>query len=500
MPEHKPHILLLINDEHRADVMPVEGNPHIQTPNLDPIIDRGFYFRNAYTPSPICVPARQSFLSGLYPRNCGSLNFGDAMPSEVLTIPGHLSRYGYRTCAAGKMHFVGPDQMHGWHERIGRDIVGKNGYESANDPEHQALIEREPGTGSWFNKVTAEVKNARAGRGHWLQHDRYSVDGALNFLDEYFVNEPYDRTTPNPLLLAVSLWSPHYPYQCPDDLFAHYLRRVTPYVEDFEDVPEHFQTPDFFKVPVGEAVTYREAHRATAAYYGMIEWMDGQFGRVLNKLEALNVRDDFAIVFLSDHGEMLGQKGLWEKQQYFEGSVRVPFAVQWPHRFPNGGSTVHENVSLVDLFPTLCDIANVPVPENLDGRSVLPLMEGTEHNWPDDVYSELWNVHNGPSVMVKHGDLKLCRFDGHEGVPGTADDPWACPEQLYDLGKDPGETVNLIENPEYADQLKALRARLDNLPHPRAKDSMNRFTGETRTPYALQHKTLNPPKPGRPKN
>ncbi len=477
MPERKPHILMLINDEHRPDVMPVEGNPHIRTPTLDWMIDGGFYFRNAYTPSPICVPARQAFLSGLYPRNCGCANFGDAMPSEVLTIPGHLSRYGYTTCAAGKMHFVGPDQMHGWHQRIGRDIVGRNGYEPADDPEHQALIERDPGTGSWPDKVKQEVRYARAGRGHWLQHDRYSVDGALMYLDEHFVNEPYDRTNPSPLLMAVSLWSPHYPYQCPDDLFAYYLRRVKPYEED---VPEDFECPDFFKVEVGKDVTYREAHRATAAYYGMIEWMDAQFARVIDKLRELDVLDDFAIVFLSDHGEMLGQKGLWEKQQYFEGSARVPFAVRWPQRYPNGGATVQRNVSLVDLFPTLCDIANVPIPEGLDGRSVVPLMEGRDEDWPDDVYSELWAVHNGPSVMVKHGDMKLFRFDGHEGTPGLGPD---CPEQLFDLARDPDETRNLIDHPDYADRLADLRARLDALPDPRKKDANNRFVGTEREPF-----------------
>ena len=481
MPERKPHILLLINDEHRPDVLPIEGNPHIRTPVVDRVIDGGFYFRNAYTPSPICVPARQSFHSGLYPRNCGSLNFGDAMPSEVLTIPGHLSRYGYSTCLAGMTEFVGPDQMHGWQRRIGLDIKSKyNGYEPADDPEHRALIEREPGTGQWPNKITTEVKRARAGRGHYMQHDRYCVDGALIYLDEYFVNEMWDRTDPAPLLLAVSLWSPHYPYKCPDDLFAHYLRRVEPFEED---VPEHFDTPDAFKVPIGEAVTNREAHRATAAYYGMIEWMDGQFGRVIDKLEELDVLDDFAVVFLSDHGEMLGQKGLWEKQQYFEGSARVPFAVQWPQRFPNGGATVQRNVSLVDLFPTLCDIANVPIPGGLDGRSVVPLMEGQTDDWPDDVYSELWDARNGPSVMVKHGDLKLFRFDGHWGILKRDGDTLDCPQQLYDLARDPDERVNRIDDASYADRLADLRARLDALPDPRAKDGQNRFIGETRQPY-----------------
>ena len=482
MPENKPHILLLINDEHRPDVMPIEGDRHIRTPTLDRLIDEGSYFRNAYTPSPICVPARQSFLSGLYPRNCGCLNFGDAMPSEVLTIPGHLSRYGYTACAAGKMHFVGPDQMHGWQQRIGRDIAGRNGYEPADDPDHMARVTREPGTGSWPDKVKAEITHARAGPGHHLQHDRYSVDGALMFLDEHFVNEPYDRTNPNPLLMAVSLWCPHYPYQCPDDLFAYYLRRVTPYVED---VPAHFDTPEFFKVKVGEDVTYREAHRATAAYYGMIEWMDAQFGRVIAKLEALNVLDDFVVVFCSDHGEMLGEKGLWEKQQYFEASVRVPFFVRWPQRFPGGGTTISQNISLVDLFPTLCDIADVPIPEGLDGRSVVPLLEGRTEGWPDEVYSELWDVHNGPSVMVKRGDLKYIRFDGHFGQPrASGQDPVDCPDQLYDLAADPKETRNLCDDPAYATAAAELRAKLAALPEPRKKDSANRMIGAERSAYA----------------
>ena len=164
MPEKKPHILLLINDEHRPDVMPIEGNPHIRTPTLDRFINQGTYFRNAYTPSPICVPARQSFLSGLYPHNTGALENNNEMPSEVVTIPGHLSRYGYQSVGAGKMHFPGPDQMHGWHERIGRDIRGRNGYESAKDPAHSAETVTEPGTGKWSSakEVARTPASARA--------------------------------------------------------------------------------------------------------------------------------------------------------------------------------------------------------------------------------------------------------------------------------------------------------------------------------------------------
>jgi choline-sulfatase len=201
---------------------------------------------------------------------------------------------------------------------------------------------------------------------------------------------------------------------------------------------------------VGTDVTWREAHRATAAYCGMVEWVDRQYGRVIAKLEELNVLDDFVIAFLSDHGEMLGQKGLWEKQQYFEASARVPFSITAPRHLAGGGQTVRHNVSLVDLFPTLCELAAIPVPPGLDGRSLVPLMEGNADGWPNAVYSELYNIRNGPSEMVKHGDLKYFRYHGKD---------W--PEQLFDLAADPVENRNLIDDPAYAADLQRLRARLD---------------------------------------
>jgi len=230
------------------------------------------------------------------------------------------------------MHFAnGTDQMHGFHERIGRDIRGRNGYEPASDPAHQAKKFNEEGTGKW--PQIKEITNARTGMSTYMRQDKYTVDGALMYLDEFFADPSYDRTGDGPLFLAVSLNCPHYPFQCPEELFSYYLRRVEPIVED---LPEKFECNDYFKVKIGKDVTYREAHRATAAYYGMIEWADNQFGRVISKLEWLNVLEDFVVVFLTDHGEMLGVKGLWEKQQYFDASVRVPFFISWPQRFPQG--------------------------------------------------------------------------------------------------------------------------------------------------------------------
>ena len=307
-----------------------------------------------------------------------------------------------------------------------------------------------------------EIRDAQPGLGHWMLHDQYTVDGALLFLEEYFVNASYDRPKSNPLCMAVSLWSPHYPYQCPLDLFNYYMQRVIPIVEPPN---AQFECNDFFKVRVNHDVTYRQAHRATAAYYGMIEWMDAQFGRVIEKLEHLNVLDDFIVIFLSDHGEMLGTKGLWEKQSYFEASARVPLAIWYPKRFDRKPKIIEENVSLVDLFPTVCELANIPTPDELDGRSLIPLIEGGAVEWPDTVYSELWRVLNGPSVMVKEGSLKYFRFNNGQD--------W--PEQLFDLSEDPDERNNLIDNPAYADALSKLRAKVDALPPPRRKDEDNRF-------------------------
>ncbi|RKU28840.1 hypothetical protein C6497_08760 [Candidatus Poribacteria bacterium] len=463
MATKKPHILLLINDEHRPDILPIEDDPVIRTPTLTRFINEGTYFRNAYTPSPVCVPARQSFLSGLYPRNSGCLNFGDPMPTEVRTIPGHLGNYGYYSCCAGKMHFVGQDVMHGWHERIGRDIIGNNGYPYPPvKDEHTAKIVREPGTGMKQNKVVQEIRDAQPGIGHWMLHDQYNVDGALLFLEEFFVNASYDRPKANPLCMAVSLIAPHYPYQCPLDLFNYYMQRVEPIIDEPN---ENFDYDNFFRVEVGKDVTYRQAHRATAAYYGMIEWMDMQFGRVIQKLEHLNVLDEFIIVFLSDHGEMLGTKGLWEKQSYFEPSVRVPLSIWNPKIFGSEQKTIEKNVSLVDLFPTLCELSDIPIPEDIDGKSLVPLIQNENGDWDDTVYSELWRAQNGPSVMVKEGDLKYFRFDNDKG--------WQ--DQLFDLSNDPHENNNLIDNPNYNQQLSRLQSRINALPTPRQKDKYNNF-------------------------
>lgn len=341
----KPHVLLLIDDEHRPDVLGIEGNPHVRTPMLDRVMAECTYFRSAYTPAPVCVPARQSFLSGLYPRHCGCIDFNTPLPSDALTIPGHLAHYGYYTACAGKMHFLGTDQMHGWHERIGRDaavVVDDSPLRhlaAQADPARRGTRYVEPGTALWQTKK--EITNARVGKGRHMSQDLYTMERAMMFIEEYFVDAYYDRPKDQPLLLSVSLNSPHYPYQCSEDLFSYYLRRVEPYAEDLQ---ENFDCHEFFKVKIGEDATLRDARRATAAYSGLVEMVDQQYAGVINRLGELDVLDDFIIIFLSDHGEMLGQKGLWHKLQFFEAAARVPFSITAPQILPKVEQVATQNV------------------------------------------------------------------------------------------------------------------------------------------------------------
>ena len=180
----------------------------------------------------------------------------------------------------------------------------------------------------------------------------------------------------------------------------------------------------------------------------MIETIDEYYGIVLDALEAAGQDlDEWIIIYTSDHGEMLGQHGIWEKQKFFEASVGVPLFVRWPARFGSEGRTVTENVNLCDLFATLCDFIGVPTPDGLDSRSLARLCQGLFPNWNNESVSQF----GGRNLMIKQGDLKY-QYYGSD-----------MPEVLFDLGRDPQERVNLIEDPTYADACRQFRHRCGEL-------------------------------------
>lgn len=457
--ERPPNILLLASDEHRADTAGYTGNGVIRTPTLDRLASTGAVFDAAYSPSPICVPARQCLACGQLPSTCGVRRYGQDLPPFSMTFARWLVEHGYYAAACGKLHHMGPDQMQGWCRRVGMDHMCET---EAPQSEVSGLRRK------WSD--AKEVRRAGVGSGPTTHAwDDYALDGFRRLVNELLIDPHYDKARPDqPMLLYLGLNNPHYPYFADEASLSYYLNRVTPYTD---------QTPfphpwlgrtanpegDTPFVAVGDTgqVSHRDVRRATAAYYANVERIDTQFGQALDALvHAGQDTDDWLIIYFSDHGEMLGQHAIWEKQKFFEGSVRVPLIVRWPRRLPP--RRVAENVSLCDLFATLCDAAGIATPPEercvngrpLDSRSLLGLAEGNAAGWDNLAVSEF----NGTDLMVKLGQLKYQRYDR----PECRDEP----EVLFDLSHDSSESCNLIAEPGYAEALKDLRRVANGLLKP----------------------------------
>ena len=257
-------------------------------------------------------------------------------------------------------------------------------------------------------------------------------------------------------MLMVSLVRPHVPFLTTHDRFTHYLNRVAPY--DRETAFDHPFLASRSVTP-GLDVSEREIRRATAAYYGMVEGIDEDYGKVLAALEHVGQNlDDWIIIYTSDHGEMLGQHTLWEKTKFFEGSVKVPLIIRLPGR-ANAGRVVQENVNLCDLFATICDLTGVPAVDGLDSRSLLPLLNGDGAAWDNESVSHYGGTFLGheddferfENLMIKRDCLKYQYY-------GTQ-----MPEVLFDLEANPEETINYLHDPRYAEALANFRARRDEL-------------------------------------
>lgn len=440
MRPNKPNILFLMSDEHRADVTGFEGDPVIRTPNLDLLAATGTVFRNAYTPSPICIPARQSLMAGQLPRTTGCESYGQDLRPGHMTFSRRLAQYGYQTVVSGKLHHMGTDQMQGWTKRLYGDMeISPAFLEGKEQSEFDKYARPSP---KWSQ--AKEVMRSGIGQGPSVAHDRLTVEAALQFIDDYFNSTYYDREKIEPLLLKVSLLQPHYPYLTGEEKFTYYLNRVKPYTGE---IPFDHPFLSRMEVRPGADASERELRRATAAYYGMVETIDDHYGTILRALaHAGQNPDDWIIVYTADHGEMLGQHGIWEKQKFFEASVRVPLIVRYPEKFPEG-KVVGQNVGLCDLFATLCELAGVPVPDGLDSRSLVPLLAGDDAAWDNEAVSQF----RGRNLMIKRDQLKY-----HYYGPDM-------PEVLFDLQRNPEETINFIAEPEYGERVDRFRRRAAEL-------------------------------------
>ena len=439
----QPNILILMADQLTPRALAAYGNQVSLAPHISALASTGVVFDSAYCNSPLCAPSRYALMTGQLPSANGGYDNAAALSSEAVTFAHYLRHAGYRTILSGKMHFCGADQLHGFEERLTTDIYPAD-FGWTPDWQHPDVRP------SWYHNMSSVIEAGACVRSNQLDFDDEVVFAARQKLFD-LARDPDRR----PFCMTVSMTHPHDPYAISSPYWDLYsdeqidMPRVAGAPPDEDAHSRRLRALiDLERTPV----TQQQVRQARRAYYGAISYVDEQVGALLRALEQTGQAENTVIVLTSDHGDMLGERGLWYKMNFFESVSRVPLIVHAPRRF--AAHRVAESVSLVDLLPTLLDLAHAGAapgasddfPLDIEGRSLLPhLLQSGGH---DDVAAEyLAEGALAPIVMLRQGDYKF--------IHSTAD-----ADQLYHLPSDPNELRNLIHDPASADVLARLRAEV----------------------------------------
>jgi choline-sulfatase len=440
MPQDRPNVLVLTSDQHNyrflGHVEASNGGEPVRTPTLDALAASGTTFDSAYCPVPVCAPSRISTLTGREPRRCGAWTNGSVLRPGLATLPGVFADAGYRTCLVGKMHFGGSRQYCGFQRRPFGDLTGKAGHQHPPFPGSDGFRRglRDAGVPGIPESLLQEYTVHRE---------------TVSFLREH-----RHRNPDQPWFCCASFSRPHSPFTAPRRHYERYLGDTPlPDVGREGDTADHPFTVRSYE---GQQSTYEvdldeEALRfARAGYFACVDFLDEVVGDLLTDLEADGFLDDTVVVYLSDHGEFAGEHGLWFKSHWGEDASRVPLVVETPAQRRGGADahTVETPVSLVDLFPTLCGLADVPVPGGLDGADLSSAARtGAE---PDR-----GPVTSDNFVRMDEGLAYRMVRDGRYKYVGFAD----APELLFDLAADPRELTNLAADPAGEDAAALDRLR-----------------------------------------
>jgi choline-sulfatase len=432
----RPNILFVMADQMAPGFLPIHGHPVVKTPHLSTLAERGTVFDSAYCPSPLCAPSRFSMMAGRRPAGIGAYDNAADFAADVPTFAHYLRQAGYRTALSGKMHFCGPDQLHGFEERLTTDIYPAD-FGWTPDWEHPQLRP------SWYHSMLSVIQAGPCQRSNQLDFDEEVVYAARRYL--FDAARGADE---RPFCLVVSMTHPHDPYA----ILPEYWNR---YREADIDLPKLATSPDqsdphwrrLRHVADMDRYEITETHirRARRAYYGAISYVDDQLGSLLRTLKEGGLEGGTIVLFTADHGDMLGERGLWYKMTWHENACRVPLIVKFPQ--DGRGRRVAQSVSTVDLLPTLAEIAGdgrAPAyGAPIDGQSLLPHLSGTDGH--DEALGEYFGEGAiAPLLMIRRGRYKYIRSKPD-------------PEQLYDLAADPREQVNLAGDPVHAKTLAQFR-------------------------------------------
>ncbi|WP_299923909.1 choline-sulfatase [uncultured Pelagimonas sp.] len=433
-----PNILIIMVDQLNGTLFPDGPADWLHAPNLKALAARSTRFVNSYTASPLCAPGRASFMSGQLPSQTRVYDNAAEFASDIPTYAHHLRRAGYYTCLSGKMHFVGPDQLHGFEERLTTDIYPADfGW----TPDYRKPGER---IDWWYHNMGSVTGAGVAEISNQMEYD----DEVAHFakMKLYDLARGLDD---RPWCVTASFTHPHDPYVARKKYWDLY--EDCPHLEP--EVPSMgYDNHDPHSKRIFDANDWRsfdvsseDIRRARRAYFANISYLDDKVGELLAVLE--ETRQEAVVVFVSDHGDMLGERGLWYKMSFYEGSARVPMMIALPG---GEGKKIDAPVSTIDLCPTLAALAEADMGEVApwtSGENLLPVMNGGERTAPVAMEYAA-EASYAPLVCLRYGKWKYtaCSLD---------------PEQLFDLEADPNELINLADNPAHAGTLEAMRAKAE---------------------------------------
>jgi arylsulfatase len=455
----KPNIIWICTDQQRFDTIHALGNPYIHTPNLDQLAANGVVFTNAFCQSPICTPSRASFLTSRYPRTTRCRQNGQKIPADEVLITKILAENGYDCALAGKLHIAPCDGR--MEERID-DGYGEFHWSHGpfpKWPENEYIQWLQEKGKSWSDvypyspAVSAQLGPkglAPNGSIVWsgVPAEYHQTTWCIDKAIEYF-SKPHQ----GPWMISVNPFDPHHPFDPPREFLEKYDPAALPspvYQEgELRDKP-CFQEKDHESAYGGTGISYKHTsdlqHRQIkAAYYGMIELIDYNIGRLLAVLKVSGQLDNTIIIFMSDHGEMMGDHGIFLKGPYvYEPVIHVPLIISWPKFFKKGLKST-ALVELIDVAPTILEAAELPIPSRMQGKSLAGICKGlvAADYHRDFVFTEYYNTlafHRDPTpylTMIRDHQYKIVVYHG------IADG------ELYDLENDPQEFDNLWNHPDY---------------------------------------------------
>lgn len=417
----KPNVIVIMSDQHTPNVTACYGNKNVKTPNLDSLAGRGILFENAYCNNPVCVPSRMSMLTGLHSSKINVWSNCDCLSAHYATWPLLMRLAGYETVICGRNHMLWGDRLNGFGKRLCGD-------------ESKAIPYIKPGF-TQLGRKAPQGLDIQLGiddaAGHAV-HDIKVTEYAL----EYLRNPPG-----NPFALFIGLYQPHAPFAALGEYFGQYSDLETP--SRREEAVEEPYDKLIERLDLKRDIPEKKLSAAVRAYYAMVTHVDDLIGRIIRQTAASGLLENTVIIYTSDHGEMLGRHQLWHKMNFYEDSVRVPLVFSCPSRFGQG-IRVKSNVSLIDIFPTLMDIAENKEEIGVDGHSLIPFLENRNPAWNNSVISESIGVERGkPGRMLKRDNFKLIYY--HQGKP-----------ILFDLDADPGELNNLADSGKHRELLKGM--------------------------------------------